>query len=111
MHTPGPWEAEPIGCGEFAIRAYFNGRRNAYRIANVKISNDVEANAALIAAAPELLEAAIKTVQENLNLADGDNCTLRHLKAAIAKACPALVESLCHEGYDESQSRRRQPRG
>jgi hypothetical protein len=42
--------------------------------------------ARLIAAAPALLSAAIKTVEENRHLADGDNCTLVHLVRAIAKA-------------------------
>jgi len=34
----------------------------------------------------ELVEACIKTIEENLHLADGDVCTLIHLKRAIAKA-------------------------
>ncbi len=34
----------------------------------------------------ELLAACVKTVKENGHLADGDNCTLRHLVVAIAKS-------------------------
>ncbi len=34
----------------------------------------------------ELLEACNKTLEENLHLADGDNCTLIHLKRAVTRA-------------------------
>lgn len=33
-----------------------------------------------------LLQAATQTVEENLHLADGENCTLIHIKRAIAAA-------------------------
>jgi hypothetical protein len=38
------------------------------------------------AGATDLLAAAVKTVDENGHLADGDNCTLIHLVRAISKA-------------------------
>lgn len=43
-------------------------------------------NARLMQVNAELLAAAKQTIEENLYLADGDNCTLKVLKDAIAKA-------------------------
>lgn len=37
----------------------------------------------------ELLEACTRTINENLDLADGEVCTLIHLKRAIARATGA----------------------
>lgn len=39
----------------------------------------------LIAAAPDLLAACEKTLEENGHLADGENCTLTHLKRVVTK--------------------------
>ena len=36
-----------------------------------------------------LLEAAIKTLKDNLHLCDGDNCTLRELRDAVKKIEPS----------------------
>ena len=87
--TPGPWEAERIynsncfditcECGFFIATCHdcVRGESNA------------EANARLIAAAPELLEALAEVV----NAADGEGWSqldpsLSKARAAIAKALP-----------------------
>lgn len=56
-------------------------RLGAERLAVLSLHEDPVRNAA-----HHLLDAAVRTVEENLHLADGTNCTLRHLKVAIAKA-------------------------
>jgi hypothetical protein len=61
---------------------------SAMRILSVEIqSGDGIANAAIAEAANRLeeLDAAIReTIEENLHLADGENCTLIKLKRAIS---------------------------
>lgn len=96
-HTPGPWEVcdakRPDG---FHIRS--NARHwsiaAAYHMAgcsdpSLDISEgEAAANARLIAAAPELLE-ALEVAEDVLSSIDGDSvhpCTLHKIRAAIAKA-------------------------
>lgn len=94
LHTPGPWIAKEGGRfdPEINITTEFRCETNKVRICGIDIAFTGEfgleqkANACLIAAAPDLLDACIKTVEENGHLADGDNCTLIHLVRAIAKA-------------------------
>jgi hypothetical protein len=65
-HTPGPWVIDHTLCGEkVPIRARWNGGQitvayagNGYRMLLPKRKREVEANARLIAAAPDLLAAA-----------------------------------------------------
>jgi hypothetical protein len=45
----------------------------------------------------QLLQAITKTVQENLHLADGDNCTLVHLVRALGPDDPSLEAPLTRE--------------
>ncbi|KKL77405.1 hypothetical protein LCGC14_2035260 [marine sediment metagenome] len=54
QHTKGPWETEEIGGGEFEVNS------KLHNIATVSVHPpQCEANARLLAAAPELLQAAI----------------------------------------------------
>ena len=97
-HTPGPWKIKARHTDKGVRNTVYakkekrnanilNGDKNGVLyLINV---DEALANARLIAAAPELLEACIKTVEENLHLADGENCTLIHLVKAIAKATGA----------------------
>jgi len=58
LHTPGPWIAEPDGVNDWKVRSEDYGtvvHRNCYPAPTVDTT--VEADARLIAAAPELLEA------------------------------------------------------
>ena len=78
-HTPGPWRiGTPPPNGEQTI-----GTQHGLMVAVVTTGSGVptKANARLIAAAPELLEA----LQEIVNAADGD-AGLKKARAAIAKA-------------------------
>lgn len=85
-HTPGPWEIARTSDMEIFIRhpSDIEGRKPGY-FAEVRrfTSNDaeVEANARLIAAAPDLLAALVEIV-ETL----GQPNTLEKAKAAIDKA-------------------------
>jgi len=87
-HTPGPWEVEMPGPRDQiqAIAVYGPAEDGRTEIAwDVKR----EANARLIAAAPDLLE-ALKAVEEfeapTADLRSGGETILRTIRAAIAKA-------------------------
>ena len=90
-HTPGPWAWESrrdsslknlIGDGKIIARAV-----DLTDLINFGESR--EANARLIAAAPELLEAlevALETLLEQPELVGDADISIRTIKAAIAKA-------------------------
>lgn len=87
-HTPGPW-----GCDGTEVHAEHLVICNAYRSrtddeGNWMSSEEVEANARLIGAAPDLLEAARLANQELIDLGQGSSASpaLRALWSAIAKA-------------------------
>lgn len=67
-HTPGPWKAEVggdagYGTFEYALIRSARGSKVAdARLSHVGSGRECQANAALIAAAPELLEALIGLV-------------------------------------------------
>lgn len=77
-HTPGPWNVSPYGVG-FEIDAA-NGQSiaQAQQIAQTKKPedhNERKANARLIAAAPELLEAlqvAVEAMEQDWHQIDGE---------------------------------------
>jgi hypothetical protein len=93
-HTPGPWVARPMHTGGFdildprdrdVVTVYGGGVETESR----------KANARLIAAAPELLEVAIKSHEPYVGLTDADVIDLYGgqeaalclaLRAAISKA-------------------------
>ena len=92
-HTPGPWQTLAEECDRPYIRVrgtQFGGR---YKIANVltpvyegvhsKEADETRANASLIAAAPDLLEA----LRYVLDCIDRDDTSdMQPARAAIAKA-------------------------
>lgn len=86
-HTPGPWNCQPISDrvlnhhGGFVIQAQGGKQRFIYPVPEAEI----EANARLIAAAPELLEACLEARGWFKN--DGAAAKVRaKLDASIAKA-------------------------
>ena len=87
LHTPGTWMC--IDGNIFSEG--FTTETPIARVYKRKSPHVTLANARLIAAAPDLLDACIKTVEENGHLADGDNCTLIHLVRAIAKATGSVA--------------------
>ena len=81
-HTPGPWEAEDIGGGEYEVNS------KLHNIATVSThAPQHETNACLLAAAPDLLQAAIYARD---NVCVGSNPVERnawqYLNDAITKA-------------------------
>jgi len=95
-YTPGPWEVSP---GEFVMR--IKSIHSSEMVACVtwlpregrRSSEEAKANARLLAAAPELLE-ALKELLDNQN---GPPLTLdRHRKAwaqAVEKSCAAIAKA------------------
>lgn len=97
QHTPGPWDVEPKGSRHFVDGA--DGLTVAYLDrAGVRERAEIEANARLIASAPELLaaleaaaglaEGTVKLLRQ-LDMESGRiaaECVLRDARAAIAKA-------------------------
>jgi hypothetical protein len=94
-HTPGPWYIEqfahPYGKTEDRTITGYTRTGNPLRIGrayNVMGPNETDANARLIAAAPDMLE-ALKIAQEqyeNFAGAGKDDGTLGVINSAIAKA-------------------------
>lgn len=95
-HTPGPWEAQPEEAHRDYIRIRGTQLGLRYKVANVLCPMypgvadaellETRANARLIAAAPELLE-ALKVAREWIVLAlTADRPERIQIDAAIAKA-------------------------
>jgi len=82
-HTPGPWKREAkTGRNRFRITD-----ARGHQVADTNTYNeDAEANADVIAAAPELLEALQELVDGMTDVEDSESCVLFRARAAIAKA-------------------------
>lgn len=92
-HTAGPWRLLPDeGEGYLRVRGTRLGHR--FKVANVMAPNflprdelESKANASLIAAAPEMLEALIAIRSIEFGHSEDDICAVRkQCDAAIAKA-------------------------
>ena len=97
-HTPGPWRLEEWGSdygptGDFSV--YPCGAKNKYPIASVQEPfhrSKTKANAMLIAAAPELLEALIEMLEYAGIIEERfDRLATDRARAAIAKATGAAA--------------------
>ncbi len=94
-HTPGPWLAEPDGANDWKVRSDDYGtivNRNCYP--DAKVDTTVEADARLIAAAPDLLATAAAMIRAIDNMTTEefmmgrDHEQREALRAAVAKAVP-----------------------
>lgn len=66
-HTPGPWVVTPhpmTNVDVFAVGVIMDDKEMQYGLSHTICYQNAEANARLIAAAPELLEALTKKVQD-----------------------------------------------
>lgn len=94
-HTKGPWEVVNMNhLGPHAIRMHYADEKKFYGVRQIHR----EADARLIAAAPDMLEALQDIIPEQINTAnynvtdemivplDFTMCELRKIAAAIAKA-------------------------
>lgn len=84
-HTKGPWEVDSVplelGSGEFlTVQTVGDGPHIAF------VFSDMEADAHLIAAAPDLLAACQALLKEYEPGCIGEHDVVRRAKAAIAKA-------------------------
>ena len=96
--TPGPWQMLPEECDKPYIRIRGTQLGGRYKVANVvtpayegvhqREADETRANARLIAAAPELLEALQRLLSENDNMTQRINLigAMEQARAAIAKA-------------------------
>jgi len=81
QHTPGPWRVED-GSTVYGSRA---GKTDKFEVCDCKgYAGEREANARLIAAAPDLLEAVRLTVE----LLDSDG---RNSNSTVVKTCRAAI--------------------
>lgn len=97
-HTPGPWHIKSATASGFKTKSGGNGIYAPARptddffilqIASMETNlsgQEVEANARLIAAAPELLEAAIYLMDDLRHSYEPRSAALDKIEAAIAKA-------------------------
>lgn len=87
-HTPGPWDCDGTEVYAEHLCVSIAYRTRTCDEGNWMPNEEVEANARLIAAAPELLEAARLANQELIDLGQGSSASpaLRALWSAIAKA-------------------------
>ncbi len=83
-HTPGPWVAVARTNAYIDIEAPEQHGYSAKKVASTSFTNH-EANARLIAAAPDLLNALVM-VLDDPNALDGRPRTAEVVRAAIAKA-------------------------
>lgn len=99
QHTPGPWVLADNGMGVIrggVVRQYANGSTQDQIVMACSVTDDngcMKANARLIAAAPELLEALQMGVSETLDYIQRNHLSgaennhwIVQAKAAIAKA-------------------------
>lgn len=88
LHTPGPWSCAQVWRGpETKVHAEVDGRRVALaEVFTMQSAGEKEANAKLIAAAPELLK-ALKALRERYVLTFGNSgIEAVNARAAITKA-------------------------
>lgn len=82
-HTPGPWHLNTLETVPYTIHAHRGCVAEVSRGTMNEVSADeIEANARLIAAAPELLEALIKIYNES-----GEKMTQFEYRQFINKTC------------------------
>ena len=99
-HTPGPWELLEgrniktvngifflsYGCDEHSKKPFFFSKENGW--------SELEANAKLIAAAPELLQALVFCLEFLEANDDGEDDVVERIKAAKAAIAKATGEAL-----------------
>jgi hypothetical protein len=102
--TPGPYQTEgPDPFGDYTITQAGGGLAIAAVISNMRMSEEVASNARMIAAAPDLLEAATYASQHLRQLIDGDT----HIRCAgcredIFQAVRRLSEAVEQaEGHEQ----------
>lgn len=89
-HTPGPWAASKVQVGSLTYWVIEERQYNGFQICstvNAEVTKD-EANAQLMAAAPELLEALYEALLalENKGWSYENEASWRRIKNAISKA-------------------------
>ena len=83
-HTPGPWRVHECEAGELQVMALDDTL--VIEIPDADADDHVRSDARLIAAAPDLLEAAQTALTNLTPLYSREHIVIRHLRAAIHKA-------------------------
>ena len=99
-HTIGPWNAEgPDEFGDWNIHPPHQRAVTAAVISNVRDAEEVEANAHLVAAAPEML-AALEGVMEMACFREATGERWEKVRDAISKARPSVKSTDNHTGEE-----------
>ena len=90
QHTPGPWTNGTLVLNDGSVAVVNPDLRR--RICRVDDDGDLEANARLIAAAPDLLALVLKAHKDLCGCQSfGEDCGWPDARAAIAKATGEVV--------------------
>jgi hypothetical protein len=105
-HTPGPWRIHGCEAGQpiCAIGDRVICDQDKDEVAVVRYNAaDCEANARLIAAAPDLLAALEQVARASEDCGDMNDIDWNGLRAAIAKARSSYVCVLCGQRIDDGK--------
>lgn len=94
-HTPGPWHTVPVGLveGRARVQIMASSRWIADAVATIRYASEAEANARLIAAAPDLLaalEAAYTVIRDAEAFQTATSAFEGHLEHAEGLAYAAI---------------------
>lgn len=103
-HTPAPWVTENVASGKDLVYVRIQRKENRDKVVafagvyKQKDEEEAEANAKLIASAPELLEACkyarqtLIEISKVVNLGSADSKVLFLIKQAIEKATQEVIK-------------------
>lgn len=93
-HTPGPWRVKQLNAGRQDEPRYISANSRHLSIARVNADErlDVEANARLIASAPDLLEALRRIAYEPFGPSDATHEQVLEAITGLARAAIANLE-------------------
>jgi hypothetical protein len=91
-HTPGPWHVSPPN-HENPSEAHVSALSGFVRIYSAPLTRETKANATLISAAPDLLEALLETMSAWLSEASQGDGIMEEHGAVLARARAAIKKA------------------
>lgn len=93
-YTEGPWRADgPDGFGDFNILHDANALAVAAVISNMRQPSEIEANARLISAAPDMYEAHVENVRQLVML-------LSELQGRVEASKLQVIQTVLQRSHD-----------